>query len=188
MFGRSQPGVCNSELGTLDSELFSRHIARKEPLPWNSSREEKQQLEEKLEELKNKRPHISKRIAEARELGDLKENAEYHAARDDQGLNEAEIRRLEERLQSAQIADEAEVPEDMVFLGATVKLRDADDESEDLYKLVGESTGAFNFDVDEIEVTASSPMGESLMKARVGDTVKVDLPKGTKRFEVIEII
>ena len=152
------------------------------------TRQEKQQLEDKLEELKNKRPHLSKRIAEARELGDLKENAEYHAARDDQGMNEAEIRRLEERLSTAKIADEAEVPEDMVFLGAVVKLRDADDESEDLYKLVGESSGAHNLDSDEIEVTAGSPMGEALMKARVGETIKVDLPRGTKRFEIVEIV
>jgi len=146
------------------------------------------QLKQKLADLEAKRPQISKRIAEARALGDLKENAEYHAARDDQGMNEAEIRRLTERLKTAQITSEGDVPADIVFVGSTVKLRDLDDKSEDLYKVVGESTGAFNFDVDEIEVTASSPMGESLMKARVGDTVKVDLPKGTKRFEVIEII
>lgn len=150
------------------------------------TREEKQQLQEKLDALKARRPQITTRIAEARALGDLKENAEYHAAREDQGMNEAEIRRLEERLRTAKVADDAEVPEDMVFLGAVVKLRDTDDDSEDLYKLVGESTG--NFDADEIEVTAQSPMGESLLKARIGEVVKVDLPRGTKRFEVVEIL
>ncbi len=148
--------------------------------------DEKQQLEAKVEELKARRPEITQRIAEARALGDLKENAEYHAARDDQGLNEAEIRRLEERLKHAQVADKDMVPDDMVFVGSICRLRDTDDESEDLYKLVGESTG--NFDADEIEVTTSSPMGESLLKARVGDVVKVDLPRGTKRFEVLEIV
>ena len=147
--------------------------------------EEKAGLEQKLEELIAKRPVITNRIAEARALGDLKENAEYHAARDDQGMNEAEIRRIEERLSSAQVADDVDKPDDMVFLGTVVKLRDTDDDSEDLYKLVGESTGSF--DAEEIEVTASSPMGEALMKARVGETVKVDLPRGTKRFEVVEI-
>jgi transcription elongation factor GreA len=76
----------------------------------------------------------------------------------------------------------------MVFLGSIVKLRDLDDDSEDLYKLVGESTGGFDFDADEIEVTASSPMGDALMKARVGETVKVDLPRGTKRFEILELV
>ena len=147
--------------------------------------EEKQKLSDKLEEMIARRPKITKRIAEARALGDLKENAEYHAARDEQGMNEAEIRRIEERLATAQVADDVEKPDDMVFLGSVVKLRDTDDDSEDLYKLVGEVSG--RFDADEIEVTASSPMGEALMKARVGETVKVDLPRGTKRFEVVEI-
>jgi len=150
--------------------------------------EEKAELLKKLDDLIAKRPEITNRIAEARAVGDLKENAEYHAAREDQGMNEAEIRRLEERLKTAQVADDMEMPEDMVFLGAIVRLKDADSGAEECYKLVGESTGKFDLDADWIEVTAGSPMGESLMKARVGDTVKVDLPKGTKRFEVIEII
>ena len=150
------------------------------------TQDEKARLTEKLEELKAQRPTISKRIAEARALGDLKENAEYHAAREEQGLMEAEIRRLEQRLKSAQVADDLDVPDDMVFLGATVRLRDLDDESEDLYKLVGEASG--QFDADEIEVTTGSPMGEALLKARVGEVVKVDLPRGEKRFEIVEIM
>lgn len=148
--------------------------------------EEKQTIETRLEDLKARRPVLSKRIAEARALGDLKENADYHAAREDQGLNEAEIRRLEERLKNVQVADNAEVPSDIVFLGAIVKLRDQATGKEDLYKLVGEASG--NFDADEIEVTTTSPMGESLMKARVGEVIKVDLPRGTKRFEIIQIL
>jgi transcription elongation factor GreA len=147
--------------------------------------EERTKLEQRLEELKAKRPVITQRIAEARALGDLSENAEYHAAREDQGLNEAEIRRLEERLKAAKTVDQSEVPDDMVFLGATVKLRDEDDGDEDLYRLVGEATG--NFDADFIEVTAGSPMGEALMKSRIGETVRVDLPRGTKRFTIVEI-
>ena len=148
--------------------------------------QEKAQLEQKLTELIDKRPHITNRIAEARALGDLKENAEYHAAREDQGMNEAEIRRLEERLKKAKVADDMDMPDDMVFLGATVKLRDLDDDDEDLYRLVGEASGKFDFEV--IEVTAESPMGAALMKARVGETVRVDLPKGTKRYEILEIV
>ncbi|MFA9477286.1 transcription elongation factor GreA [Phycisphaerales bacterium AB-hyl4] len=152
------------------------------------TRDEKQKLEEKLKQLEARRPEITTRIAEARALGDLKENAEYHAARDEQGMNEAEIRRLSEKLKNAQVADDIEVPEDMVFLGAVVKLRDSDDGEEELYKLVGESTGTFDLDSDEIEVTVSSPMGEALLKARVGETIKVDLPRGTKRYEIVEIV
>ncbi len=148
--------------------------------------EEKIQLEEKLKDLIEKRPIITLRIAEARALGDLKENADYHAARDDQGLNEAEIRRLEERIASVNVANADEIPDDMVFLGSIVKLCDLDDDDEDLYKLVGESSG--NFDAEEIEVTVSSPMGQALMKARAGEEIKVDLPRGTKRFKIIEIL
>ena len=147
---------------------------------------EKQNLIEKIDRLKARRPQIVQRIAEARALGDLKENADYHAAREDQGLNEAEIRRLEHRLKSATITDGSDIPEGMVFLGSVVRLRDTDDDSDDLYKLVGEASG--RFDGDEIEVTAASPMGESLMKACVGNFIKVDLPRGTKRFEVVEIL
>lgn len=148
--------------------------------------EEKERLEKKLADMVAQRPVLSKRIAEARALGDLKENADYHAAREDQGLNEAEIRRLEERLRDAKVLDASVVPEDMVFLGARVKLRDLDTESEDVYKLVGEISG--NFDSDEVEVSVGSPMGEALMKSRVGETVKVDLPRGPKRFEILEIL
>lgn len=147
---------------------------------------EKVTIETRLEHLVAQRPILSTRIAEARALGDLKENADYHAAREDQGINEAEIRRLEERLRTASVAGTDDVPKGMVFLGATVRLRDTSDDSDDLYKIVGEASGSF--DSDEIEVTASSPMGESLMKAHVGEIVKVDLPRGTKRFEIMEIL
>ncbi len=150
------------------------------------TQDEKAQLEARLEQLRARRPEITQRIAEARALGDLKENADYHAARDDQGLNEAEVRRLEERLRKVKVADTSAVPDDMVFVGSVVRLRDADDGDVDLYRLVGESSG--RFDADEIEVTTRSPMGEALMKARVGDVVRVDLPRGTKRFEVVEIL
>jgi transcription elongation factor GreA len=154
------------------------------------TRDEKEQLEERLAECVARRPEITRRIAEARALGDLKENAEYHAAREDQGLNEAEIRRIEQRLAKAKVADDVEVPEDMVFLGATVRLEEIDEDGdvvdEDQYRLVGEASG--NFDLDVIEVTASSPMGEALMKSRVGETVRVSLPRGEKRFRIAEIL
>ncbi len=148
--------------------------------------EERETLQKRLDELIVNRPIISKRIAEARELGDLSENAEYHAAREEQGLQEAEIRRIEERLKSAKTVDNEAIPDDIVFLGATVKLRDEGNDDEDMYRLVGEASG--NFDLDVIEVTAGSPMGEALMKARVGETIKVDMPRGTKRFTILEIM
>jgi len=148
--------------------------------------DERDQLQQRLDHLIANRPVLAQRIAEARAQGDLKENADYHAAREDQGMEEAEIKRLEERLEGAQVVDDMELPDDMVFIGATVKLLDIEDEDEDLYKLVGEASG--NFDGDAIEVTGQSPMGESLMKARVGDEIRVDLPHGEKRFKILEII
>jgi len=150
------------------------------------TREEKEQLEGKLKELKDRRPEVTQRIAEARALGDLKENAEYHSAKDQQGLEEAEIKRLEKRLADVKVADDVDVPEEMVFLGSLVKLRDAETGEEDHYKLVGEASGSFDF--DHVEVTTASPLGEVLLKARVGETVRADLPKGTKRFEIVEIV
>jgi transcription elongation factor GreA len=151
------------------------------------SAQEKQQLQQKLDDLKAKRPVLSTRIAEARALGDLKENADYHAAREDQGMNEAEIRRLEERIKKAQVADGSDVPDGMVFIGSIVKVRDTDNGAEELYKVVGESSGSFNFDAEEIEITVASPMGVALFKAQVGDVVRVELPKGSRRYEVVEV-
>ena len=148
--------------------------------------EEKKELETQLREHIASRKELTTRIATARELGDLKENAEYHAAREDQGLNEAKIRELEDRLQTAQVADDAEVPDDMVFLGATVLLKDLEDDEEEKYRLVGNPTG--DFTLDYIEVTPTSPMGVSLMKARIGETIRVDLPRGTRRYEILSIV
>jgi transcription elongation factor GreA len=147
--------------------------------------EDKTRLEEQLKELKANRKALSDRIGRARELGDLSENAEYHSAKEDQGHNERKIRDLETKLASAVVVDDQEMPEDMVFIGATVRLRDMSSGDEDLYRLVGESTGTL--DADFIEVTPSSPMGQSLLKARVGETIRVDLPRGERRFEIIEI-
>jgi transcription elongation factor GreA len=147
--------------------------------------EDKARLEEQLKELKGKRKGLSDRIGRARELGDLSENAEYHSAKEDQGHNERKIRDIEEKLASAIVVDDQEMPEGMVFIGATVRLRDVSSGDEDLYRLVGESSGAI--DADCIEVTPNSPMGLSLLKARVGDTIRVDLPRGERRFEIVEI-
>lgn len=148
--------------------------------------EEKALLQKKLEDLRAKRPEISSRIAEARALGDLKENAEYHAAREDQGLIEAEIRRLEERLATAGVVGEGSRPDDIVFLGATVRMKEVESGDEDVYRLVGEATGSNDDDV--FEVTASSPMGEAMMKSRVGECIRVNTPRGVKRFEITEIL
>jgi transcription elongation factor GreA len=149
------------------------------------SPEDKIRLEQQLKDLISFRRVISERIGVARALGDLKENGDYHAAKEDQGMNEAKIRQLEARLSSAIVADNESMPSDIVFLGATIKLRDVESEAEEMYKLVGEASG--NLDTDYVEVTPTSPMGEALMKARVGEVVKVSLRRGDRRFEIVEI-
>jgi len=152
------------------------------------SKDEKAQLERRLRELLDNRPRISERIAEARELGDLKENAEYHAAREQQGYEEAEIKRLQERIERAQVVDENNPAKqaNVVFLGSSVKLKELDTGDIDEYRLVGEASATPP--LDYVEVTLNSPMGEALMKASVGEVVKVRAPRGVKAFEILEIL
>jgi transcription elongation factor GreA len=148
--------------------------------------EEKTRLEQQLKDCLAQRKVLSERIGTARALGDLKENADYHAAKEDQGLNEAKIRQLESKIAQAVVTDGNAGSVDIVFIGATVKLRDVESQSEELYRLVGEATGTF--EAEYVEVTPNSPMGMALMKARIGEVVRVDLRRGERRFEIVEIV
>lgn len=148
--------------------------------------EDKKRIEEKLAECIGKQKILSDRIGRAREMGDLKENAEYHAAKEDQGLNELRIKEYKNKLAISIVADTDNIPEDIVFIGAIVKLRDIESKEEEIYRLVGEPTN--NFDLDYIEVSPSSPMGEALLKARVGEVIGVDLRRGKRKFEIVEIV
>ena len=148
---------------------------------------EKEQVEARLRELHDLRPKISERIAEARALGDLKENAEYHAAREEQGMQEAEIRRLEDKLKSVAVVDDTQAKDSgVVFIGATVRIREEGDDETELVRLVGEAST--DLDGEVFEATMTSPMGEALLKARVGEVVSVRGPRGLKRFEILEIV
>ena len=146
---------------------------------------EHKRLTEELVAFIAERIVISKRIGTARELGDLKENADYHAAKDDQAHNERKIKDIEKRLSEATVADTEHVPDDMVFLGTTVRLKNLGNNKEDLYMLVGESSG--RFDMEYLEVTTNSELGMAIFKARVGDTVGVNLPAGRTEFEIVAI-
>ena len=147
---------------------------------------ERDQIKSRLDELIARRPVLSQRIADARALGDLKENGDYHAAREEQAIDESEIRRLPDRLGRAKVVEENSAPADLVFLGAMVRLRDVANGDEDVFKLVGEASG--DLSVEYVEVTVTSPMGEALLKARVGEVIRVDAPRGVKRFEIIQIL
>lgn len=151
------------------------------------TKEEKGKLEADLKAMIDRRPIISKAIAEAREKGDLRENADYHAAREEYALNESHIKALEERLKKLTVVDTAAVPEDMVFLGSTVKLKDLSTGDFETVRIVGEM-GKIDADSDIMEVSARSPLGEALVRARVGEQVNVNVPRGTLHYEIVELL
>lgn len=151
------------------------------------SAEEKVQLEKRREDLYKAQLDAQERINKAAALGDLSENAEYHFAKEENRSIQKELAELEAKLRSVSVVSNEHVPEDVVFLGHTVRLLDLDDDSEQLVRLVGEA-GSSTADGDVMPVSANSPMGDALMKARVGDTVKVKAPRGTMEFKILEIV
>jgi transcription elongation factor GreA len=146
---------------------------------------EKDSIEARLRALVANRPVVSQRIAEARELGDLRENGDYHAAREQQGMEEAEIRRLTERLAGASLINEQQKSLGVVFIGSMVTIREQGTDEREKIKIVGDPSGTIADDY--MEVTASSPMGDAMMKASVGDVVTVRTPRGPKKFEILSI-
>jgi transcription elongation factor GreA len=150
------------------------------------SAEEKAQLEAKRQELYKMQVDVQERIRKAASLGDLSENAEYHFAKEENRNIQRQLAELEAKLKSISVVSNEHVPDDVVFLGHTVKLLDTSDDSEMLVRLVGEATGDSSGEVTPVSV--NSPMGEALMKARVGDTVKVKAPRGTMEFKILEIV
>jgi len=151
------------------------------------SPEEKAALEQKREQLYKAQIDVQDRIRKAASLGDLSENAEYHFAKEENRNIQRELAALEAKLKNVSVVATDNLPDDMVFLGHTVKLLDLDDESEQLVRLVGEAQPSGG-DGEVMSVSANSPMGEALMKARVGDTVKVKAPRGTMEFRILEIM
>jgi transcription elongation factor GreA len=148
---------------------------------------EKQKLDDRLEELRKQKVAVQDRITAAAGLGDLSENAEYHFAKEENRKIERELADLERKLKSVVVADADDVPEGMVYLGMTVRIRDTDDGEEMQVRIVGEA-GAPEADSDVQDVSVTSPMGDALMKARVGDVVTVKAPRGSMEFEVLAIL
>lgn len=128
-------------------------------------------------------PKIAKRIAEARAEGDLKENAEYHGARESQGMLQAKINVLRDKLSRAQIIDMAAMPKDQAAFGATIVVKDLDFGDKETFTLVG--AGDENYDEGKILIT--SPLAQGLVGAKVGQQVEIDVPAGKMRFEILEI-
>lgn len=151
------------------------------------SAEEKAQLEKKRQDLYEAQIDVQERIRKAAALGDLSENAEYHFAKEENRNIQRQLAELESKIRQLAVVSNEKVPEDMVFLGHTVKLLDLSDDTEQLVRLVGEAVPPSGTD-DVLPVSVNSPMGEALMKARIGDTVKVKAPRGTMEFKIIEIV
>ncbi len=129
------------------------------------------------------RPRIIQAIAEARSHGDLSENAEYHAAKESQSLNEGRIAELEDKIARAEVIDVSKLSGSTVKFGATVTLMDEDTEEEKAYQIVGESEA----DVKSGKVSVTSPVARALIGKKVGDTVEVNTPGGGKSYEVLKI-
>lgn len=126
---------------------------------------------------------ITKRVAAARDLGDLSENAEYHAAREDQGMLQAKIAACRDRLNRAVIVDPTQIVTDRVAFGALVKVMNLEYDEEEEYELV--SPGMDKPEENRILVT--SPIGQGLMGKKVGETAEIQAPRGTMRFKVLAI-
>jgi len=141
-------------------------------------------LDEELRYLKNTaRPDVIKAIAEAREHGDLSENAEYHAARERQSFIEGRVAELEDKISRAQIIDPTKLSGDSVKFGATVTVVDEDTDEETTYQIVGETEA----DVKQGRIAITSPIARALVGKSVGDSVEVATPKGAKAYEILKV-
>lgn len=142
-------------------------------------------LRAELEELKTVvRPRIIQAISEAREHGDLKENAEYHAAKEEQGLNEKRVQELETTIATANVIDITKIKkDDKVIFGATIKVKDLETDKENKYKIVGKDEA----DVKNGLIFFQSPMGKGFIGKSKGEFVEIKTPSGEKNFEIIDV-
>jgi transcription elongation factor GreA len=142
-----------------------------------------QKLRDELVRLKEERPKISKEIGVAREHGDLSENAEYHAAKERQGMVEARIKDIEDKLARSEVIDPASLDGSRVQFGAKVTLFNLDSEDEVTYQIVG----ADEADIEQGTISVSAPLARALIGKEAGDEINVKLPAGTRRFEISDV-
>lgn len=141
-------------------------------------------LENELKHLKHEeRPAVIKAIAEAREHGDLSENAEYHAAREKQSFIEGRIQELEGVISCAEVIDISTISGDTVKFGATVKLVDEESEEEVTYQIVGE----YEADLEQGKISVTAPIARALIGKKAEDSVEVTTPKGTRYYEILSV-
>ncbi len=143
-----------------------------------------QKLKDELHELKYKiRPQISQKVATARDHGDLKENAEYHAAREELSMTETKIQQLQDRIARARIISEDEINTDEVSILNAVKVKDLRNGKEYEYILVS----AEEANIKENKISVTSPVGRGLLGKKVGDVAEIQVPAGLLRYEILEI-
>ena len=153
-----------------------------EKFPMTSDGLEK--LKSELEELKNiERPSVIKAIAQAREHGDLSENAEYHAAREKQSFIEGKINELENKISRAEVIDTSKLENTSVTFGATVQLLDINSESNHTYKIVGVDEA----DIEKNLISINAPLCKSMINKKIDDFFEVSTPNGTKEYQIISI-
>ncbi|WP_085555012.1 transcription elongation factor GreA [Azospirillum agricola] len=141
-------------------------------------------LQEELKHLKiTERPAVIKAIAEAREHGDLSENAEYHAARERQSFIEGRVLELEDKISRAEVIDPAKLSGDTVKFGATVTLADQDTDEETTYQIVGQDES----DIKQRLLSIQAPLARALINKSVGDSVEVSTPGGSKLYEIVTV-
>jgi transcription elongation factor GreA len=126
---------------------------------------------------------VTRRVAAAREMGDLSENAEYHAAREDQGILQARINDLKDQLARANIIDPNSLPRDTVVFGARVRVKDLDLDEEESFELVGPGQE----DYDNNKILTTSPIGQGLLGKKPGEVAEIQVPMGKVRFQVLDI-
>lgn len=142
-------------------------------------------LREELDRLKKvDRPRVVAAIAEAREHGDLKENAEYHAAREEQGFIEGRVMEIEGKLSNAQVIDVTKIPHSgKVIFGTTVDILDVDTDDETFYKIVGDDEA----DIKQNKISVNSPIARGLIGKMEGDEVQIETPGGVRCYEILEV-
>ncbi|MGV8928674.1 MAG: transcription elongation factor GreA [Brevundimonas sp.] len=141
-------------------------------------------LDDQLKQLKSvERPSVISAISEAREHGDLSENAEYHAAKERQGWIEGQIADIEDKISRAQVIDVSKLDGDQVMFGATVTVVDEDTEEESRYQIVGEHEA----DVKQGKISVASPIARAMISKSVGDVVEVNTPGGVKAYEILKV-
>ncbi len=141
-------------------------------------------LQDELKRLKSiDRPAIIRAISEARELGDIAENAEYHAARERQGFIEGRVMELEDKIARAEVIDVSKLSGKIVKFGATVTLEDEETEEKAVYQIVGEDEA----DISKGRLSVTAPLARALIGKTIGDNVEVSTPRGARSYEIVKV-